>query len=223
MITIFCGEDTATSRNKFIEKKQYFIDKGYEIAYVTPDTLNNFVGEIASTGLFFAEKVFFGENILNLKKNRDILKNYESEDFDIFLFESKLKDRDLKFVFTKSKIITSKFQDNVFTFLDSIYQTNLTKAIEQLDSVWTDDEEFLVYYLLKSRIKELILIKKGIPSQKKQAVWQIGKLKQQAEKWDENKLMTFYDNLYKIEKNIKTSSNVYPIKKSLEILFCFYL
>ncbi len=76
--------------------------------------------------------------------------------------------------------------------------------------------------MLTKHLRELILIKTE-KIDKKIAPWKLSKLRYQAEKWELDKLLSFYDGLYKIDLQQKTSSTPYNIKKSLEILACYYL
>jgi hypothetical protein len=53
--------------------------------------------------------------------------------------------------------------------------------------------------------------------------WQIGKLANQAKYWKEENLINFYQGLHRIDINSKTGGTPFTVKKSLEILACYYL
>lgn len=224
MLVIFCGQDTATSRTRYSEYKTKKQSDGYEILTLSNTEIVTLLPELHdSIGLFSDKKIITLEEILKDKKNRDFLKDYQASSLEIVIFESVLTDKELKFVYPSATFITSKLPESVFTLLDSIYPGNLKASIMQLLSVINSDNELLIFYMVKNRTRELLLLKKNIGQPSKLQAWQLGKLKSQAVKWHEDKLTTCYDNLYKIEKNFKTSQSVFSITQALEMLFCFYL
>ncbi|MEK7177644.1 MAG: hypothetical protein AAB705_02350, partial [Patescibacteria group bacterium] len=71
-------------------------------------------------------------------------------------------------------------------------------------------------------MRNILLVKMGdnIP---KLMSWQIGKLSNQAKYWDEKNLINFYQGLHRIDVNSKTNGTPFTVKKSLDILACYYL
>ncbi len=223
MLVIFCGEDTATSRTKCIEYRDKMKADGFDVRELQDGDVTQLPHLVGSLGLFYDKKIVFAENILKDKKSREYLKEYQDEPVEILIHESNLSERELKFVFPKAKYNSYKFSSSVFTLLDSLTPGKLDTAVNQLQSVMSQDNELLIFYMIKGRLKELILVKSNSLENTKLATWQIGKLKSQAALWDNGKLIRCYDNLYKIEKNAKTSSSVFTVTQALEMLLCFYL
>ena len=58
---------------------------------------------------------------------------------------------------------------------------------------------------------------------KKIQKWQLWKLESQAKLWKKKNLEEFYHGLHKIDIALKTSKNPYSVKKSLDILACYFL
>lgn len=224
MLIIYCGEDVVASRDKFIDYRKQKEDQGFEAHSVSTSNLSDDLSRlVGSIGLFADKKIICGEELLHDKKSRDLLKDYQEIDTEIILYETSLGERELKFVFPKARFINSKLGSSVFTFLDSLTPGNLKSTMSQLSQNVTSDNQLLLFYLTKSRIRELILVKENMIGASKLQAWQIGKLKSQATNWKTDKLYSIYNNIFKIEKNVKTSGSAFSIKQSLEMLFCFYL
>lgn len=226
MIHIILGDDAGESRKEFIRLKEEYKGKGYEIFSLEGGNILELDKWLYQTNsLFSTKKVFFGENLLLQKENRNILKKYDStkKEIDFILWEGELEGRMAKFIFKYAKIHSFKLHYNVFKFLDSVYSSNLKEAINYLNQIANIIDENIILFMLERRIRDLILIKNNLKPEKKLAEWQIFKLKSQAEKWISDQLISFYDSLYRIEVRTKTSSGYYSIKKSLDILFCYYL
>lgn len=226
MIQIFLGDDIGESRRKFVDLKKEYRDKGYEIFEIRStdiEELDKWLYE--STGLFFDKKVFFAENILSDKKNRQALEKYDSKQAkaDIIIWEELLDPKKAKSFFQNGKIITAKLPDNIFKFLDSVCPGNLTLTFDYLNRIVDRVDQNIILFMLQRRVRDLILIKNGLASKRKLAAWQISKLKNQARNWTPEQLISFYDSLFRIEVSSKTSQNYYSIKKSLDIIFCFFI
>jgi hypothetical protein len=226
MINIILGDDVGESRNEFIKLKEDYKNKGYEIYLLNQFNLLELDKWLYhSESLFSKKKVFFAENLLSQKENKSLLKNYDTLDkeVDFIFWEEKLEEKVARRIFKHAKILSFKLPYNIFKFLDSIYPVNLKMVINYLNSLSGTVDENIILYMLGRRIRDLILIKNNLKPEKKLADWQVFRLKNQAKNWTNDQLISFYDSLYRIETSVKTSKNYYPIKKSLDILFCYYL
>lgn len=226
MIYIYLGDDTASSRNTFVEVKKSYQEKGFEIQNLD----NSNISELSkwldrAIGLFSEKKIFFGENLLSKKPNRDILKKYDEKatPSDFVIWEEKLDERNAKKYFKNAIIKNYKLPYNLFKLLDGIYPSNLRFVLQTLQKLELTVEENIILYMVEKRARELLLTKRGAEAGKALASWQISKLKAQAGRWEEPKLVSFYDALFRIEVLAKTGGSYYSIKKNLDILFCYYL
>lgn len=226
MIQIILGDNVSESRKEFVRLKEEYKNKGCEIFLLNETNISELDKWLyQSNSLFSNKKVFFGENLLSKKENKNILKKYDTmkEDINFILWEEELEERVAKFIFKYARIRSFKLPYNIFKFLDSVYPANLEVVINYLNQISDNVEENIILFMLERRTRDLILIKNNLKPQKKLADWQIFRLKNQAGKWANDKLISFYDSLYRVEVVVKTSSGYYPIKKSLDILFCYYL
>lgn len=224
MIHVFLGDNVEASRREFIQLKDDHKAKGYEIIPLTPDNLTELDRWLAqSTGLFADKKVFFGENLLAKKEHKTVLEKYDTTDpsVTIVLWEETLEPRLGKFIFKQAKFHASKLPHNIFQFLDAVWPTNGRTALTLLNAVATGVNEHLLLVMLQKRIRDLILLKQKLKPVKPLAQWQIARLQTQAGKWNEKRLFSFYDALYRIEVLTKTSAGYYSVKKALDIsLLC---
>ena len=115
-----------------------------------------------------------------------------------------------------------KPDQTIFKLLDSVYPGNKVLFISYLDKLSQNLDENFVFIMLIRYIRNLIIIKEGAVPPKMQS-WQTYKLKSQALHWKQENLVNFYQALFKIEIGLKTSSNPFSVKESLEILACHFL
>lgn len=220
MIHVFLGDNVEASRREFIQTKEEYKIKGYEIIPLTTDNLAELDRWLAqSAGLFTEKKVFFGENLLGKKEHKTVLRKYDTLDSSVIIviWEETLEPRLGKFIFKQAKLHASKLPHNIFQFLDAVWPGNGRPALTLLNAVATTVNEHLLLVMLQKRIRDLILIKQKLKPEKPLAQWQISRLQAQAGKWDEKRLFSFCDALYRIEVLTKTSAGYYSVKKTLDI------
>lgn len=225
MIYIYCGGDISKSREAYSAKKKELTEKNFEIIDLTVANLPDLPKWLyESQALFKSEKAYFAENILSVKGNRELLAKFDTKDdsSSIFIWEEKLEERDLKSKFKNTVLTNFKLPENIFKFLDSIFPSNLAVSIDLLHKIKESTDENIIFFMLTKRLRELILAKKSLYDTKL-ASWQVARLKAQAAQWEEVKVESFYEGLYKIETATKTGNNYFSLIKSLDILFCFYL
>jgi hypothetical protein len=227
MLTIICGEDNVASRNYFLKLQNDFKNKDYQIINI----LHNQVDEILrwqsqSFYLFKPKIVFFIENLFQnyLKKNKkgnEILKKLHQIKEQVFDWE----DQKSKYELNLPGFLTIKEfkpKASVFLMLDACYPGNLNKFLNLLHLVNETSNENILFYMLVKHLRSLILIKENQPINIKNQ-WQLRKLQSQAKLWPKEKLLNFYDSLFKIDSLIKTSSSPFNFIELLDIIACYYL
>ena len=115
-----------------------------------------------------------------------------------------------------------KPSQNIFKLLDSCYPGNLKTFLNTLQTLSESTEDIFIFIMLARHMRNILSVKLGekIP---KLASWQLGKLSNQARYWDEKNLINFYQGLHRIDVNSKTNGTPFSVKKSLDILACYYL
>lgn len=229
MLIVICGEDTVAAFNYYSELKNKYKKDGYEVFDIEPSEIENILLWMNESVMLFAnKKAFFTRNLnkkiskkQNLKINKIIEEIINNKNIELFDYEEEISSYYLKFS-KKVTIKEFKLNENIFKLQESILPGNLKNFIHILNTLTQTQDEFFIFNMLTKHLRELILIKTE-KIDKKIAPWKLSKLRYQAEKWELDKLLSFYDGLYKIDLQQKTSSTPYNIKKSLEILACYYL
>ena len=227
MLTIICGEDTIASRNYFVSLKKDFLTKGFDIRDIKFEEIKEIPRWLAeSPTLFFQKKVFFSENLnKKIKKdNKSMLAELQMvnqmSNADLIDWEG-VSVRELKFS-KLGKIKEFKPDQSIFKLLDALYPGNRSDFIKLLGRLTQDLDENFVFIMLTRYVRNLILVKEGVNPAKLQS-WQVYKLKSQTKQWKIENLVNFYEALFRIEVGLKTSTNPFSIKKSLDILACHFL
>ena len=227
MLTIICGEDTIASRNYFVSLKKDFLTKGFDIRDIKFEEIKEIPRWLAeSPTLFFQKKVFFSENLnKKIKKdNKSMLAELQMvnqmSNADLIDWEG-VSVRELKFS-KLGKIKEFKPDQSIFKLLDELFPGNRSDFIKLLGRLTQDLDENFVFIMLTRYVRNLILVKEGVNPAKLQS-WQVYKLKSQTKQWKIENLVNFYEALFKIEIGLKTGSNPFSIKKSLDILACHFL
>jgi hypothetical protein len=228
MLTIICGENTIEAYNFFLEKKKEFIDKKYEVLEIDSSAIEELIRwQSENLSLFATKKVFFTRN-LNKKINKTNKKTLmlidrvvNDKKINIFDFEEGVEKRNLK---VQKNVLIKEFKlpISVFNFLDNLYPGNLTTVIKNLNLLSKTTASELIFFMLTKRIRQLLMIKLNHKLDGLQ-LWQLKKLNYQAKLWSKQTLIKFYQSLFQLEIKVKTSSNPFDLKKSLELLFTYLL
>lgn len=231
MLTIICGEDISTARQRLISLKEQYKKKGYNIQQIPvnelPDVYKSSQGVI---DLFGQESVYFVDGLSSKYKGRgknefkDTIQEISKHPTThVVSWEEGKSAYDLS---TIKKIATtfdeSRPSRTIFQLLEACYPGNLKEFLSTLEIVTTSQDIVFVYTLLWRHMRKLILAREGIFDKTTQA-WQKGKIMQQANLWDKKKLISFYEGLIKIDQGMKTSTSTFDMKESIEILACYFL
>ncbi len=231
MLTIICGEDISAARQRLLDLKQTYKDKGYSVQSVAVTDLPEVYKESQGVvDLFGQQSVYFVDSISSKYKGRgkspfkeavqNISKNTE---IHVVGWEEGKSAYDLS---SLKKIATSfeefKPSKNIFQLLESCYPGNLTEFMSSLNIVSVSQDSMFIYTLLWRHIRKLLLAQENEFDKSVQA-WQKARILQQAKAWEKKKLMYFYEGLIKIDQGMKTSTSTFNLKDSIEILACYYL
>ncbi|PIV09920.1 hypothetical protein COS51_00590, partial [Candidatus Roizmanbacteria bacterium CG03_land_8_20_14_0_80_36_21] len=205
MLTIICGEDSITSRNYYSSLKKNYQDKDFQVIEIPSSELENipsWMGE--SRSLFKENKVFFTVNVnkrvsrkLNLKINKVVDQIIKDKTIEVVDWEEEISSRSLKF---PKGVTVKEFKpsQNIFKLQDALYPGNLKSFLSILNQLTETVDENFVFIMLIRHLKNLLLVKTGQSNSKLQS-WQIAKLRNQASKWRQDKLINFYDAFHKID------------------------
>jgi len=218
--------------------KDSYIKQKVEIDDIAPLHIRDvLLWKAENLSLFSSRKIFFTQHLdatvirKRGKKSTKIHSIHSQEeiaaeiakrsDIELVVWEEKAQ-RELKLK-SIATIKEFKLSNTIFSFLDQCVPgcaLDFCKSLDQLLS--SQQDPFFIFIMLYRHIRALILAANHVFTPTTMP-WQRSKLSLQAKKWDTAKLVSFYEGLYRIELGNKTGTNPYGIKKSLEILACYYL
>ncbi len=231
MLTIVCGEDIASARNSLLSLKEQYKKKGYAIQHVALQDLPSvYKSSQGVVDLFGQESVYFVDEISSKYKGRGknefkdtIIEISKNPTLHMISWEEGKSAYDLATIKKiASHFVELKPSKTVFQLLDSCYPGNVKEFISNLRTVTTSQDSMFIYTLLWRHIRKLILANERIFDKTVQP-WQRANISQQANMWDQKKLVGFYEGLIKIDQGMKTSTSTFDLNDSLEILACYYL
>lgn len=224
MITIYHGEDNATSRADFIAQRSKLGNvvslSGTNLTHT--DILQN----LAGNELFATEKYIFIEDFFAKKKpskeSDAIIEeiNKSQQDATIFLWESKdLTSAQLK-KFPKALIKQYKYPQTLFVFLDAIRPNNATVLLLQFHAATEHQDVIFLFAMLIRQFRLMLALKEPgtspIEEIKRMSPWQKSKLEKQTRMFDLSSLTKHYQELYRLEYASKTGGLSMPLEHAID-------
>ena len=226
MLTIICGEDTVESRKYYIELQDSYRKKGFSIENIDKSSINNVIDESSEVpDLFGFKRIFVTQHLNKLVKRRGdrafkLIESLDSNEEVIVISWETSAQRELKF--KPVKIKEFKPAKNIFQLLGSCYPSNLLPFTEMLQTITNSQNEMFIFIMLTRHLRNVLMALSGNFPPALQS-WQLNKLKSQAAYWTKDKLLGFYDGLYRIDSSLKSGRNPHGVKNSLDILACYFL
>ena len=220
MLTIICGEDNVESRNYFLNLKQAYEKKGYEIQNVNSLEIDDIPSLFAQKRVYFIENLNRKINKKNLRIMREVKRITENKEIEVVDWEDQVSARELKI--NGPTVKEFKPSQNIFKLLDSCYPGNMSNFLKILHDMPPKIEEGFIYIMLTRHIRNLLLVKTG-NGNTKLSPWQTAKLRHLAKFWTMKQLIAFYDSLFRIDVSSKTGNNPFSYAKSLDILTNYFL
>lgn len=223
MLYLIHGDDNISSRKRLTD-----ITSGFAgVIYLSADksTAVDVLSALSSTDMFQVEKCIVIEKISKLPKI----------ELDRLLpaFEKAAKDRNIAVVLFQdselTKLQVGKFKTALvesfmlpklfFQFLDTFTPKNMAAEIHLLSQMTTMDE-MQIFYALVKRVRHMLLVKSNgvFEELSKMSPWQLGKIQTQSARWKKEELERVYSELFKLEKDLKSSGLMLPLKKHLDIV-----
>jgi len=217
------------SRKYFTDQQRLFKEKNFEVVNIDYHQVLD-LDETGSSesSLFATKRVYFTQSLnkkvfkkMSDRNEKKIKAIIASKEIQVFDWEEETSARDLKSI---KGIIIKEFKPSqtIFKLLDSCFPGNLKTFLTTLQTLSESTEDIFVFIMLARHMRNILSIKVGekIP---KLASWQLGKLANQAKYWELENLINFYQGLHRIDVNSKINGTPFSVKKSLDILACYYL
>ena len=226
MIKIICGEDTVAARDYFNQLKKSFDINKYQIIEIDSSNINQLLFQKEfNLSLFDNKIIYFAQFLLPiLTKNKNLLNKIREIDKrkDIFMYIFEDKEKYNLTLYKNFNIIEFKLNKNIFTLLDLFLPGKKNEFLRLFHQVVNEKNINKFFYLLTKRVRDLLLIKHG-GKPEMISVWQMNRLKKQAQLWEEEKLIAVYQSIFRIEIDRKTSQTPFTLNETLDILAYYHL
>jgi DNA polymerase III delta subunit len=228
MLTVICGEDSVASFEYFNRLVNDYRSKNWQVQPLATALIPHLLTTAQEPGLFASEIIYTCERLNRsvARRKGDVMMEALtaiSRDPTIHLldWEEGVAAREVKLA-AIATMKEFKPSNNVFQLLDACIPRNHLQFLSILNKVTNVKNEMLIYILLQRHVRSLVLTATtGSPGAV--APWARAKLYSQAKQWGSDSLIAFYSKLLDIDTSLKSGRNPYGIKKSLDILACYYL
>ena len=206
-ILIIHGDHILKSRDRFHEIIKSSKEKGWEVVRVSGDDKYN-ISEKLSSGTLFANKVLYVIDDYKVITSSDLVwlqKNNANLDGFLIIYSQSLLTK------TALKKFPKEFKDEEFLlpkliwkFFESVYPKNTKQCLTLLHEVVKTEPLEFVFHLLARHIRDLYWLSID-PNGLDYQPWRIGKLKNQAKRFEGNSLKEFIKSLALLDIKVKTS------------------
>lgn len=227
MFTLFCGEDSVSSWSALVAKKKKLKEDHIEITEIAPRELEESLKDGGTVSLFSSQIAYSTTGLVSYLKRKKIKpaeyfgQLHTNKDTIVLNWENgkSLYEMGLK----KAPYIEEhKPSADIFSLLDLCVPGKRKEFLSYLDKVIQLQEEIFVYTMLHRHVRSLLIAATN-PAKVSGAPFMVSRIKSQARKWDQERLLKFYEGLIRIDISRKTNGSPYSIGQSIEILACYYL
>lgn len=223
MLTIFCGNDTGTSRKKYSDYVQAHTNEYDSVVAIDASSPESITHQLLqSQNLFGSTNLYTIENMthrVNFKKALEVCDGT----VDCVMWDTKADPKILKKSYPKATIIESVFPTTIWNLLDSLKPGSKENVLHYLDGLKHTVDEYMLMYMMQQRFKDMILATYGKEGKRRMAPWQASRLKSQGQSWDRDKLVKAYEKIIDMEVSIKDGSLTYSLTKALQLFIVFYI
>lgn len=212
------GEDAAKSRDFLNSLRKDYENKNFQITTIPGDKVDTLIVEDlgSSQSLFNEKRLIIVEDFFSNKKNKD--RKWSAGIETIFYESGKLSSLPKNI---ELEVRTFDFEPVVFKFLDSIYPGNQQVFVPLYYKYLMSTPAELAFTMIVRQFRFMILsLEKGSDNPSdfyNLASWQLNKLKSQASKFGQEKLVLIYRNLSQIDEETKTGKSELPLESRLEL------
>lgn len=220
MLSIVHGDNSVASRQKLQELLGKF--SHYERQFLNAEQLSpaELESALANSSLFNDRDFVLIENLFSLpksKKKDQLINLLIDAEKDIICWEKKLLSVTALKKFPKAQVYAFKLSSKLWNFLDQLSPqvTNKAKQLKLLQEVLKQDGAELCFAMLLRQLRLLIKVKEGDDTDL--APFIRSKVQQQAKKFSLEKLIKMHEELFQIEKKMKTSKNLLGLGPQLDL------
>ncbi|MBU1326979.1 hypothetical protein KKB64_05565 [Patescibacteria group bacterium] len=223
MITVLHGDDTVASRNELNHRKRAAGQA--DILKLNGASLDEptLVQALESQSFLADKKIVVIEQLLThlgrKQKSSDKILDYiihAPADLEVILWEPReISAAILKKLGKEAVVNIYMLPKAVFTFLDNLRLNNSPYLLKLLMQTIETYPPEVVFTMIVRRIRQLIMVKDGVPPDNLQA-WQVSRLTNQGKSFTLVQLLAMERQLLAIEYSIKTGNAAYDLAQLME-------
>lgn len=227
MFTLVCGEDSVASWSALIEKKKKLTEKHIEVSEVAPRELEDAIRDGGAVSLFSQQIAYVTTGLVSYLKRKKVKpaeyfsQLYKNQEIIVLDWEN---GKSLYEMGLRKEVYIEEYKPSadIFTLLDLCIPGKRKEFLQYLNKVLSLQEEVFVYTMLHRHVRSLLVAATN-PTKVAGAPFMVSRIKNQARKWETEKLIKLYEGLTRIDISRKTNASPYTVGQSLEILACYYL
>ena len=210
---IIHGEDIVAGRNHLNEEIERLKSRSSEVKKYEARGLDltTLTQALEGMTLFGQQPTIVVEGLFSLpkSKSKEILTDFLAKyhDRDVILYDDRALTPTMLKPFPKAKFFEHKPASIIFTFLESLKPGNGANSLKLLIKLEESSQPAeLIFAMLVRQVR--LLIQALDPANLKAAPWQKNKLMSQSRAFGERGLLKLHDQLYKIDKDLKTGKTM---------------
>ncbi|MCL4360684.1 hypothetical protein M1555_05545 [Patescibacteria group bacterium] len=223
MLYLFHGDDTGASRAAYLAARAGRSEPDIRPLNGQSMTETDLVQALTSESLFGTERLILIENLFTaLGRKETLAKRFAahlsrvSADESVFLWEAKELSAGLvRLLGSGVRVSLFKLPVLLFSFLDGIRQGGVKESVASLEKLLGHTPAELVFVMLVRRVRDLLLLRDGKKPSALQS-WQIARLTRQADSFTMEKLVAMYQNLYEIDRSVKSGTTPFTSRELIE-------
>ena len=219
---ILHGENLVASRKRLTEEAQAFVGEVVRLEGGKL-TLSQLKQAIESASLFGKNRLVVLENLFSLRpsKNKESLLKYlkKAKPTNLIIWERKKIDGRRLTAFGQARVEFFSLPSIIFKFLDSLNPKNKKTALNWLHRCLAQQAPEIIFYMLCRQTRYLIIAADlGAEGLGELPGWQKAKYLRQAKLFGLEKLLWFYQELFKIDYQQKTGKTPFSLASQLDVL-----
>ena len=218
---ILMGENQVKSRDVLNELKDQAKAKGKEIIRLKGRSLElaELKQAMESESLFGGEKLVVIEELFSARESsrkKNIIDYLKSESDGLVVWEGKKIDK-RKLKGFDAEIKEFEVSSVIFKLTDSLSPNNTDKMLALLKSCLEKESPEMIFYMITRQVR-LMLQAIDDADDFKGPGWLKGKMKRQAKGFGKENLLKVHEDLYQIDKGVKTGASPIGLDAQLEML-----
>ena len=226
MLYVYCGDDSVSSRSAVLIVKKSKEEEGFVCYEMNPKEVLSVITQNTTQFHLFSDKQCYviqelesHLRTLSSDVQKQVVTQLNESKAHIVDWEEGTPKWELR-VLRLSLIKEYKLPTQIFNVLQHCVPQKKIDFMRELQELSESKSTEFVFYMLVRHIRLLVCDKFGVLSSSIPS-WQRARIHTQSSEWSLERLISFYQSLYRVEKGIKTGSLPYSLSHAVS-LACVY-